>query len=223
MIETLNSSIFMPSWLISDLKDYKEVLRVVTGTLMDKYGDQYPEALQQNLKSFCRGIDRLAVDLTKVFATNKHVFGFKSVNEFITKGREDGSNVTILSGYDGSEEMKCGLLDFVHYKNIEDKQEVSEYPMIKNKAENVGAHTDPGLFSLSFMSTAPGLQLYDRDCWRVIGNDCGVLWCGEAAPRISMGKIKAGIHRVMFNGDQPRFTSWYEASVDAQLTKAIVQ
>ena len=58
--------------------------------------------------------------------------------------------------------------------------------------------------------------------WPIEGN-CGVLWCGEAAAKMTHGRVKTGSRRVTFNSDEPRFTAWYEASIDAQLTKAIVE
>eukprot|EP01084_Bolivina_argentea_P028600 53133_1 len=210
-----------------NFKDYKQVLRVLTGNLMRKYKDKYPKIIAKDIMNISDVMDKLTLDILNVIGVDENLFKCKSMEEFEKLCLEKDCNITILSGYNRGDkkDIKTSLLDFVYYENLDYKKEESEYPMIKNKGENVSPHTDPGLFSLSFLSTSKGLQLYDltHDCWREIDNDCGVFWCGEAAATISNGTILSGIHRVKFNGNNPRFTSWYECSVDSQLTKAALE
>jgi len=113
-----------------------------------------------------------------------------------------------------------GLLDVAHYFN---NKTVSNPPVMGESTEEVNCvpHYDPGLFSISFLSTSEGLQLQDplTGQWfdGPINTNSGqenivVVWAGEAAVRASHGKVQAGIHRVIYptNSQKPRLTAWYE-------------
>jgi len=82
---------------------------------------------------------------------------------------------------------------------------------------------DPGLFSISFKSTCPGLKMYDNlsDTWINVPTDCVVLWCGATAEELSYGTIKSGWHSVDL-GSEPRITMWYEVCVSDQIPDDIL-
>jgi len=94
---------------------------------------------------------------------------------------------------------------------------------------NCVEHYDPGLFSLSVLSTEAGLQLYDQgsDEWvdapAVDGGSraqpiVAVLWSGTAAVDGSKGAIKPAIHRVQYpkEAGRPRMSMWLELCTAAQ-------
>jgi len=113
-----------------------------------------------------------------------------------------------------------GFLDIAHYFN---NKTVSVPPAIGQSTDEVNCvpHYDPGLFSISFLSTSRGLQLQDPVSGQWFDgpvnlkegeNDMAVIWAGEAAVTASKGAIKAGIHRVIYPEEEavPRITAWYE-------------
>eukprot|EP01112_Ceratiomyxa_fruticulosa_P000206 TRINITY_DN1020_c0_g2_i1.p1 TRINITY_DN1020_c0_g2~~TRINITY_DN1020_c0_g2_i1.p1 ORF type:complete len:384 (+),score=93.81 TRINITY_DN1020_c0_g2_i1:1008-2159(+) len=114
---------------------------------------------------------------------------------------------------------QVGMLDIVNYWN--EKTTEKSPPLGANTDEvNCVPHFDPGLFSLSFVSTHEGLQLFDpiTNTWfggpvntKPSQENIGVLWLGDAAVQLSKGKWKPAIHRVVYPAvKSPRFTAWYE-------------
>jgi hypothetical protein len=88
-----------------------------------------------------------------------------------------------------------------------------------SRTYNCSPHFDPGLVSLSFMSTTPGLELLNCDAQFVAPPqqpNIGVLWLGEAAQRLSKSKFKAGIHQVI-PSNHPRLTCWSEVCTVEQV------
>ena len=111
-------------------------------------------------------------------------------------------------------------------KKDEDDMDSSdeEYSMLNDNI-NVEAHNDPGLFSLSFISSAKGLELLDMDDeWVSMPTSLygryGILWCGQASKNLL--NFKPGTHRVLYNPKQARFTAWYEACVESQINNDII-
>jgi len=88
---------------------------------------------------------------------------------------------------------------------------------------NCAPHYDPGLISLSILSTTPGLELQDANGNWISGpqgNDIGVLWLGEAARKASfyVSPLTPAIHRVVYPKDlKPRLTMWYEICTSSQV------
>jgi len=85
-------------------------------------------------------------------------------------------------------------------------------------------HSDPGLFVLSLSSSSAGLQLKDHatDTWvdsPIDQNEIGILWAGDSAVKASNGKIKPGIHRVLY-GNKPRISLWHEINTADQVPEA---
>lgn len=103
------------------------------------------------------------------------------------------------------------LLDVVRYNNSKDDGHL-----------NCEAHFDPGLFSLSFLSTASGLELLGvsegKGKWIAppLQHNVGVVWAGQLASTLSGGLIRPGNHRVV-KGHIPRLTCWVEVCGYAQI------
>lgn len=107
------------------------------------------------------------------------------------------------------------LLDVVRYNNSKDGDAEKNHL-------NCEAHFDPGLFSLSFLSTARGLELLGfsegKEKWIAppLQHNLGVVWAGKLASTLSGGLIKPGNHRVV-KGHVPRLTCWVEVCSYAQI------
>eukprot|EP01090_Pellita_catalonica_P010623 TRINITY_DN22055_c0_g1_i2.p1 TRINITY_DN22055_c0_g1~~TRINITY_DN22055_c0_g1_i2.p1 ORF type:complete len:277 (-),score=63.99 TRINITY_DN22055_c0_g1_i2:302-1132(-) len=113
------------------------------------------------------------------------------------------------------------MLDVTLYNNDPTKRK-----KLIDKTLNCASHYDPGLFALSFLSTAKGLELLDpsTDIW-VKGplsshaeSKIGVIWLGEAAHAASGGRLPRGIHRVSM-GKKQRLTMWMEINTSDQVPK----
>jgi hypothetical protein len=123
------------------------------------------------------------------------------------------------------------LLDFVKYLNA--KTGFNPPPMGKSVEDvNVVPHVDPGFFSISFFSSAEGLQLLDPETnqWhaaplvsdKLNGRNLGVLWLGTAAETASNGTFKAGFHRVIYpKSGTERLAAWFEVCTRAQLNPPV--
>jgi isopenicillin N synthase-like dioxygenase len=120
------------------------------------------------------------------------------------------------------------MLDIVHYFN--ERTGPAQQPQVGLNTDEVNCvpHFDPGLFSLSILSTCDGLQLNDRlqnkwidgpnnseDSQRFIG----VIWLGEAASILTQNRFKSGIHRVVYPRipHRSRLTIWQEVCTVDQI------
>jgi len=90
-----------------------------------------------------------------------------------------------------------------------------------NREFLVEDHVDPGLFSFSLFSNAPGLEMLELETkeWIPIPPNYGVIWCGLAAIEVSERTLQGGYHRVKTYMEYPRITCWYEVCVESQLLK----
>ena len=114
-----------------------------------------------------------------------------------------------------------GMLDIVSYFN---EKSGFEPPQNGQSTEEVNCvpHYDPGLFSISILSTHEGLQLKNMvdDQWvdGPLEPNMGVIWLGEAAARVTDNRLKPGIHRVIYPREaKTRLTIWYEVCTIEQL------
>ncbi len=120
------------------------------------------------------------------------------------------------------------MLDIVHYFN--EKTGPKNLPEVGYNTDEVNCvpHYDPGLFSLSILSTCDGLQLKDQreNKWidgpnnsQVDQGSIGVIWLGEAASILTRNRFKSGIHRVVYprTVHQPRLTIWQEVCTEEQI------
>lgn len=117
-----------------------------------------------------------------------------------------------------------GMLDIVSYFNEKSGFEAPTNGQNTNEV-NCVPHYDPGLLSISILSTHEGLELKDMSTNRWISGpldaNVGVIWLGEAAARLTKNRLKPGIHRVVYpQRSKIRLTLWYEVCTVEQL-KAI--
>ena len=121
-----------------------------------------------------------------------------------------------------------GMLDVVHYFN--ERTGPAEQPQVGLNTDEVNCvpHFDPGLLSLSILSTCDGLQLKDQltNEWIDGPNNSqhdqryiGVMWLGEAASILTQNRFKSGIHRVVYPRipHQSRLTIWQEICTVTQI------
>jgi len=105
-----------------------------------------------------------------------------------------------------SESKSFGMFDIAYYLN---DMSITARPTDLNCAP----HYDPGLISLSILSTSPGLELKDANGnWisAPIGHEVGVLWLGETAFKANE-TMQPALHRVTYPQEfKPRLTMWYE-------------
>eukprot|EP00026_Physarum_polycephalum_P009473 Phypoly_transcript_09598.p1 GENE.Phypoly_transcript_09598~~Phypoly_transcript_09598.p1 ORF type:complete len:417 (+),score=88.26 Phypoly_transcript_09598:96-1346(+) len=121
-----------------------------------------------------------------------------------------------------------GMLDIAHYLNNKTAT-LSHEIGFSTEDVNCVPHYDPGLLSISFLSTQEGLQLKDpqTDTWfagpvnTVPGQEnLGVIWLGEAAVTASKGEFRAGVHRVVYpQTPVSRITAWYEMCTTDQVNE----
>jgi hypothetical protein len=122
-------------------------------------------------------------------------------------------------------EARFALFDVARYISGEKVEaKASEDPSTRLSCAE---HHDPGLLSISVLSTRPGLQLFDpvANAWidgpSEPGNVC-VIWLGQAAVDASNSKFRNGIHRVKMQSDDdmkqaPRMAMWVEVCTGNQI------
>jgi hypothetical protein len=145
--------------------------------------------------------------------------------------------------------QRWAMMDVAHYFN---DQEVFDRKASKKLPENINcaAHFDPGLLSLSVLSTTPGLELFDFACnaWyrfdnsdeeqqrrldpddgkgnnssrpsAGLGHDKAILWCGKAA-NFANSEMYPCVHRVTREVGRPRLAMWYEICTASQGTAGV--
>ena len=136
-----------------------------------------------------------------------------------------------VSNHQASKQVKISdfaMLDIVHYFNKKTGPKMAPEVGYDTDEVNCVPHYDPGLFSLSILSTCDGLQLKDQrtNQWidgpnnsQMNQSNIGVLWLGEAASILTNNRFKAGIHRVVYPrvAHQPRITIWQEICTEEQI------
>ncbi|CAF2710623.1 unnamed protein product [Rotaria sp. Silwood2] len=126
------------------------------------------------------------------------------------------------------------MLDIVQYFNK--KTGPTKIPEVGYNTDEVNCvpHYDPGLFSLSILSTCDGLQLKDQrenkwidgpDNSQIDQSNIGVIWLGEAASILTGNRFKSGIHRVIYprTAHQARLTVWQEVCTEGQIKQLFEQ
>jgi len=114
--------------------------------------------------------------------------------------------ILIFHYLDHIQKKNFGILDIVKYSNTMQR----EY--------YVAPHVDPGLFSISVVSTLLGLQMFNKkeNVWVDIPVNSSILWCGLATEEMSKGIIKSGLHKVIIKENAPRLSLWYEVCTAEQ-------
>ena len=127
-----------------------------------------------------------------------------------------------------------GMLDIVHYFNERTSPVKQPTVGLNTNEVNCVPHFDPGLFSLSILSTCDGLQLNDRlqNKW-IDGPDnsqpdqryIGAIWLGEAASILTQNRFTSGIHRVAYPRipHKSRLTIWQEVCTVDQIEPLLQQ
>ena len=173
--------------------DYKEALRLLTGSLSEgmtlpkevqhKATDSAPHDNDGDLLTICKTLDEIAK--TIIYLTSKKIFGVEPGE----LGEKKLVPLLLPRNTLRSSPVGYGMLDIVHYLPGKRTQD----------GDVVAPHGDPGLFSLSLLSTAPGLELLHTPSgnWIPVPLDAGVLWCGATATEVTSGLIPAGWHRVL--------------------------
>jgi isopenicillin N synthase-like dioxygenase len=126
------------------------------------------------------------------------------------------------------------MLDIVHYFNKKTGPATAPEVGYSTDEVNCVPHYDPGLFSLSILSTCDGLQLKDQrenkwidgpDNSQLDQENIGVIWLGEAASILTGNRLKSGIHRVVYprTAHQVRTTIWQEVCTEDQIKQLLEQ
>ena len=193
--------------------DHKEGIKLLTGSyfqmMVNKGLVPGNRGLAESLNYLSQALDTVTKRLIEIL--DQHcVF------------QEKPSLLTLIEKADlPLNEEHFGMLDIVSYFNQKSSSETSNNASSTNEV-NCVAHYDPGLLSISILSTFQGLQLQDRSTGQWIDgpleSNLGVIWLGEAASRITNNRLKPGIHRVIYPVEQERrLTIWYELCTTQQL------
>jgi len=182
--------------------EHKESFRWLTGSRFEDHQKRLPEEISQMITELTIAMDKIMIDLVTVLA--KPLFQTDLLN--LAKQ----CDLPLLLPND-STNKSFGMMDIAHYMNSPQLLAKTKLP----PGINCAPHHDPGLISLSILSTAPGLQLFDPvtgEWLEHTGEDksVGVIWCGSAAKEVTNGVIKPGLHRVSTYEGQKRIALWYE-------------
>jgi len=198
---------------------HKEELRILTGYRLNNFkkNNLIPSDCIKNLEALSFALDDLSLQITDVLS--EPLFGCNVSSLAL--------NADLPVAY--LHESHFGMLDTAFYFNRK-PTELPLPPMGTSVSEvNCVPHYDPGLFSISFLSTNEGLQLQNPKTKEWIAgpintingqSDICVIWLGEAAVKASKKGLKAGIHRVVYpRVAAPRLTMWYEVCTVKQATE----
>ena len=191
--------------------DHKEGIKLLTGSYFNQFANKrlVPTELVHPLNYLSQVLDAVTKRLIEVLDYNS-VF------------QEKPSLLTLIEHADLPwQEEYFGMLDIVSYFNTKSVvHPISNGQTVEDV--NCVPHYDPGLLSISILSTHEGLQLKNMTTNEWIdgprASNIGVIWLGEAASRITQNRLKSGIHRVIYP-QQPkcRLTVWYEVCTIEQL------
>jgi isopenicillin N synthase-like dioxygenase len=194
--------------------DHKEGIKLLT----DQHGNTNNQSiLPMNINATLQHVDRLISDLTYRL---KPIITQLAVSNHQPSKRVEISDLT--------------MLDIVHYFNKKAGPKTAPDVGYDTNEVNCVPHYDPGLFSLSILSTCDGLQLKDQRTNQWIDgpnnshmnqSNIGVLWLGEAASILTNNRFKAGIHRVVYPRvvHQARVTIWQEVCTESQIKQLFEQ
>ncbi|CAF1161141.1 unnamed protein product [Adineta steineri] len=191
--------------------DHKEGIKLLTGSYYGKFANKslIPRQLVHPLNYLSQAFDVVTKRLIEIL--DQHCV-FQSQPSLSTLIEE--ANLP-------PKDEHFGMLDIVSYFN--DKNGFQP-PINGQSTEEVNCvpHYDPGLLSISVMSTHEGLQLKDMTTNQWIDGplqpNIGVIWLGEAAARVTQNRLKPGIHRVIYpQKAERRLTVWYEVCTITQL------
>eukprot|EP01122_Echinamoeba_exundans_P013266 TRINITY_DN5761_c0_g1_i1.p1 TRINITY_DN5761_c0_g1~~TRINITY_DN5761_c0_g1_i1.p1 ORF type:complete len:378 (-),score=52.48 TRINITY_DN5761_c0_g1_i1:206-1339(-) len=190
--------------------NHKEGIRIVSRG--EQIGNNFPEPLSSDLTAISAACDELSPHIMGILS--QKLFEFTSTDDLAEKANLPSACRPV------------SMIDIAHYFNNESAIDPPEHGL-SVKEVNCVPHIDPGLLSISFLSSAEGLQLHDPvknvwvsgpNSWLESQRNLGVLWLGEAARIASSGNFIPGVHRVIYpksKGD--RLTMWFEICTKTQL------
>ncbi|CAF3328003.1 unnamed protein product [Rotaria sp. Silwood2] len=191
--------------------DHKEGIKLLTGSYFGKFVNKglVPKMFAEPLNYLSHVLDAVTKRLIEVL-DQYSVF------------QQQPSLSTLFEHADlPLQDEHFGMLDIVSYFN---KISGIQPPENGQTTEEVNCvpHYDPGLFSISILSTHEGLQLKNMTNNEWINGplepNIGVIWLGEAASGITQNRLKPGIHRVIYPQEpNNRLTIWCEVCTTQQL------
>ncbi|CAM4840549.1 unnamed protein product [Rotaria magnacalcarata] len=191
--------------------NHKEGIKLLSGSYFNKFANKglVPATLVKPLNYLSQVFDAVTKRLIEVLDQHSVFQQEPSLPSLIE-----------LAGLPWHEEY-FGMLDIVSYFNMKSG---FRPPQNGQTTEEVNCipHYDPGLLSISILSTNEGLQLKNmpNNEWidGPLESNIGVIWLGEAASRITQNRLKPGIHRVVYPQEsKPRLTLWYQLCTIEQL------
>ncbi|CAF4520098.1 unnamed protein product [Rotaria sp. Silwood2] len=190
---------------------HKEGIKLLTGSYFGQFAHKglVPSGLVEPLNYLSQVLDAVTKRLIEI------------LDQYSIFQREPSLSTLIERADLPLKDEHFGMLDIVSYFN---NRSGFQPPKNGQTTEEVNcvSHYDPGLLSISILSTCEGLQLKDmtNDEWTdgPLEPNIGVIWLGEAASRITQNRLKPGIHRVIFpKKSKYRQTVWYEVCTIEQL------
>ncbi|CAF2656670.1 unnamed protein product [Rotaria sp. Silwood2] len=191
--------------------DHKEGIKLLTGSYFNRFANKglVPRTLVEPLNYLSQALDATTKRLIEVLDQH-YIFQKKpSISTLIEQ-----ASLPLQKEH-------FGMLDIVSYFN---KKSGFQPPENGQTTEEVNCvpHYDPGLLSISILSTFEGLQLKNMITnewiYGPLKSNIGVVWLGEAASRITENRLKPGIHRVVYpRKSKRRLTIWYELCTIEQL------
>jgi hypothetical protein len=191
--------------------NHKEGLKLLTGSYFGQFTNKglIPETLIHPLNYLSQVLDAVTKRLIEIL-DQYSVF------------QQEPSLLTLIERADlPLQDEHFGMLDIVSYFNNKSGFQPPQNGQT-TKEVNCVPHYDPGLLSISILSTHEGLQLKDMTTNEWIDGPLepkiGVIWLGEAASRVTQNRLQPGIHRVIYPQEPKcRLTIWYEVCTIGQL------
>jgi hypothetical protein len=197
--------------------DHKEGLKFLTGSYLNQFADKglVPPRLIEPLNYLSQVLDVATKRLIDILDQHLVFQEQPSLSSLMKR-----ADLPLHNEY-------FGMLDVVSYYN---NKSGFQPPHDGQTTEEVNcvSHYDPGLLSLSVLSTHEGLQLKNmmNDEWinGPLESNIGVIWLGEAASSVTQNRLKPGIHRVVYPQESKRrLTVWYEVCTIGQLRNISVE
>ncbi|CAF1212571.1 unnamed protein product [Adineta steineri] len=191
--------------------NHKEGIKLLTGNYFNEFANKglIPSLLVEPLNYLSQMLDAVTKRLIEILDQHLIFQQHPSLSSLI-----EHADLPLQDGH-------FGMLDIVSYYN---NKSGFQPPVNGETTEEVNCvpHYDPGLLSISILSTHEGLQLKNMTTNEWIDgpleSNIGVIWLGEAASRVTQNRLKLGIHRVIYPQESKcRLTVWYEVCTTAQL------
>jgi hypothetical protein len=191
--------------------NHKEGIKLLTGSYFEKFANKrlVPVTLIEPLNYLSQVLDTATKRLIEILDENLVFQQQPSLSSLIER-----ADLPLKDEH-------FGMLDIVSYFNNKNGFQPPHDGQTTDEV-NCVPHYDPGLLSISILSTHEGLQL--KNMMNKEGIDgpleptIGVIWLGEAASRVTQNRLKPGIHRVIYPQESKcRLTIWYEMCTTEQL------